>query len=478
MLGPRVYGNFTFLLFSFTQVSGFLGTGNNFLVTRLASNYYNKKLISFYWYFVLTGVTISILCMIPLSIMPIHRYVFPNQELSNIWIIFILVMVMYIVQLLETMVDTCGLTRNSSILRISVRTLSTVFLITIVFVFNIKNLFGVYVYQYLLWGLLLIGLTAILLQQKIPMYPFSVSFKATKEYIKPFYEYTNPLFFIGIANLPINFLKRWLLQFFGGSIEQGYFSLSNALGSFVILFSNALSPLLLREFSISISRNDNAAMSSLFIKSIYILFAFSAYMSIFLMLQASKATTFLGGNLFSEAILPVSIMVIYPIPYTVNNILYSVLYSTNKTKLLRNMGLLFSGISLIITFILIAPNKYFGLELGAVGFAISMLIPTSIKYLVLLKYCVSIMALSRKNIILNHLIVITIFVSLGIFSIEIADHLTNNIIVSFLISGIIYTIGVVIVFIQFPSLLGISLLEIISQVKMRLSKANYRKLDD
>ena len=472
ILGPGNYGDYKFLVFSFTQVSNFIGTGNNFLGTRLAKNHYNRKLISFYWNYVFSAVIISLICMISISLTPMYNDIFPNQELVNIWIVFFLVIAILIRQILETMTDTCGLTTTSSIISFLVRAISFVFFIIILYVFGLKNLFGVFAYQFFLFGLLIIGLSGVLLTNKIPMYPFSVSLKNTKDYIRKYYEYSSPLFFLAIIGLPLNFLRRWLLQSFGGSVEQGYFSLSDTLSSFVIMFSNSLTPLLLREFSISNSKNDHVRMSSLFVKSLYILFAFSAYMSIFLMIQSSKATIILGGTSFTKAILPVSIMILYPIPYTVNNILYTVLYSTNKTKLLRNVIMISSGVSLLITFILIAPSRYFGLNMGAVGFAISMVSVTLMIYLVLLRFCVSILNLSWKTIIINHLIVTSVFVSFGFVTARIGDHITNNSVVSFIISGMLYTISVVFVFYKFPSLIGTSTKEIFGMIRISLSKAN------
>ena len=471
MLGPASYGDFNFLLYSFIQLTSFISTGNNFLATRLATNNYNKSLISFYWNYVIIALFISVLGLIIASLTSLHEVLFPNQALINIWIIFVLAFVMLIVALLNSMSDTCGLTKYSSIATLIVRLISVCFLLIIFFIFKVKSILGLFAYQYLLFGLLAIGLFGLLLRKKIPIYPFSVSLIETKKHIKPYFEYTRPLFFASIIVLPLSFLSRWLLQKFGGSIEQGYFSISDNISSFIILFSNSLSPLLLREFSISFNNNDNARMSSLFVKSLYALFAFTAYMSIFLMFQASKVIIFLGGDSFNNAILPVSIMILYPIPYIVNNILYAVLNSTNRTKLLSNVSIILNSLGVIFLFILIAPNKFYGLGLGAVGYAIYSVTITSIISLVMLIFCVSILKLSWIKIIINQLIVLIIFLTLGYLAVTIGDYVTINIFFSFILSGCLYTLAVFTVFLQIPTLFGISFSEIIGMVKKRLSNS-------
>lgn len=469
MLGPKNYGDYHFLLHSFTQLTSFISTGNDFLATRLAANHHDKTLISFYWNFIFIAALISMLGLIIVSVTSIHEIIFVNQELINIWVVFILTLIMLLGALLNSMTDTCGLTKNSSIITLIVRVVAVCFLIIMYFVFDIKSMLGVFAYQFLLFGLLAIGLIRILLNKKIPVQPFNVSLNETKKYIKPYFKFTTPLFIASIIVLPLSFFNRWLLQKFGGSIEQGYFSISSNLSFFIIIFSNSLTPILLREFSISFNNNDSARMRSLFVKSLYTLFAFTAYVSIFLMFQASKVTIFLGGDSFNKAILPVSIMVLYPIPYVVNGILYTVFNSTNRTRLLSYTSIIINGLGTIILFILIAPSKYYGLDLGAAGFAIYTVSITSIISLVLLKFCVSMLKLNLKKIIINIITVLVMFLNLGYISTIIGEYFIIDNLLAFVISGMIYTIGVIIIFLKSSTLFGITFKEISDMIKMRLS---------
>lgn len=430
--------------------------------------------MNFYWYFIFSAIVVSS-CLLLLTLnSSLYTYIFPDQEVINIWIVYVLAIALMIKQILDSMTDACGLTRFGIILTTLVRVLGLGLIIIIFYVFDVKNLLGVYVWQFFMVFLSIVGLTLILIKKGIPLLPFLASIKSTKELIRPYLSYSGPLFLLSIAGMPLSYFGRWLLQLFGGSLEQGYFSFSNTISAFIILFSNSLLPLLTREFSISNNNKNMARMKYLFTKSLYSLFAFSTFMSVFIMLQASKVTILIAGEAFNQAVLPVSVMMLYAIPYVVNNILYAIIYSTDKTKLLSYVSLSFAFINIIMSFFLLAPSKYWGLNLGALGYALSSVIGTSMIYLVLLKFVVSYLNLSWRKIIINHLIVISVIVTLGIITVKIGDYFSSSLIISFIISGVIYSIFVLGVALRFPMLFGFSNGEIFMLIKQGIHKIRHR----
>ena len=470
MLGPSLFGDYKFLLYSFTQFTSLIGSGNNFLSVELAKNHYDKILISFYWTFILTSGILASIFLIPILNSNLYTTLFPGQNIFYLWLAFFLTFFIFIAQVLESMTDSCGLTKNGSIVNLLARVISVIFLLLFLFIFNWKNIFSVFSFSYISAFLLIVGFIGVLKIKNIPILYFKISFYDLKQKFNSFYKYSSPLFFLSIVALPLSFLSRWILQTFGGSLQQGYFSLSDSLSSFVITFSNSFIPLLLREFSISFNDKDINHMSSLFNKSISFLFAISSFFSVFLLLNASKATLLLGGKTFEGAILPMSIMLLYPIPYITNNIIYAFIYSTNRTVLLRNVMVISSIFGVLITFILVAPKKYFGLDLGAVGIAISMVFVTSLIYLVLLKYCVSALHLTWRKIIGNHIVVIILFLADGVITVNLCDFCIQNSLISLILSGMIYSLGAILIAKLFPKLLGISTMEVYALILPRLKK--------
>lgn len=462
MLGPSLFGDYKYLIYSFTQVTSFFGTSNNFLAVGLAKNNYDKILISFYWTLLLVLVLAVSVLLIPVLHSTLCNIFFPGQNINYIWIAYFLVLFTFISQVLESMIDSCGLTTNGSIVNILAKLIGAAFLLLFFYSFHWRGIFPVFAIGYISTFFLVSGFSWMMVKRNIPVLHVKISLHDFKERFKSFYQYTEPLFILTIVGLPLSFLNRWMLQIFGGSLEQGYFSLSDSFSSFVIMFSNSFIPLLTREFAISFNNDDLSRMSSLFIKSLSFLFAISSFFSVFLLLNASDATLIVGGRSFEGAILPVSIMILYPIPYVINNILYAFIYSTNRTVLLRNVMLISSFVGVFVTFVLVAPTKYLGFNLGAAGFAISMVFNTSLIYLVLLKYCASALGVSWGKIMANHIIVLVLFLAEGIIAIKICELFIKDSLLLFFLSGFLYSAGVFLILLKFPKLLGVSIAEIYS----------------
>ena len=466
MLGPDNYGNFHFLIYTFTQIISFIGSGNNFFATRLAENLNDYGLKRFYWNFVILSSGLIIICFIIASSIGINNVILPGQNMQYIWMAILLVLGLFFSNIIRLMIDIYGLTIRGEITFILSKILALIILV-IIYLSNWHSLSSVFVYNYFIVIFIILGLLRILKKNDISVYPTKKnSPKKTKAYISAFYEYSFPLYTFASVGLFIDYLRRWLLQYFGGSIEQGYFSISNTISSFIIMFSSAIAPLLLREFSISMGKGDFKRISSLFKRFIPMFYSIAAYFSIFIMLQSSKVTMFIGGEEFNNAIIPVAIMALYPIYYTTNNIIYALLFSTRKTKLYRNIGVTIKVIGLPFTFFLLAPKKYFGLDSGATGFAIGMLLFTFLSYNIYLWFSTRYLQISFRNLFLHQFFSTSLFAIVGFLSINVSNILFDGLILSFVISGIIYTTCTVALIYFFPKLFHITLDEIIKLVDL------------
>ena len=83
-------------------------------------------------------------------------------------------------------------------------------------------------------------------------YSFISYWKLTKsqltKYLNEFYDYSRPLFSYAIIGLFVGLFDRWFLQKYGGSIQQGFFSLALQVGALCFLFTGSMSSLITREF--------------------------------------------------------------------------------------------------------------------------------------------------------------------------------------------------------------------------------------
>ena len=161
------------------------------------------------------------------------------------------------------------------------------------------------------------------------------------KYFKEFYLFSHPLFLVSIFALVAGIFDRWILQVAGGSLQQGFYTLSYQIGAMCFLFTGAMTPLLLREFAIAHTNNDIRQMAVLLRRYFPALFSISAFFSCFIALQADKVIYIFGGSQYGGAMVAVTIMAFYPIHQTYGQLTASLFYATGQTVLYRNIGIIF-----------------------------------------------------------------------------------------------------------------------------------------
>ena len=468
ILGPGGYGNFQYILFSIKKIISFLSTGDKYFVTRLSENINDAGLKKFYWNLVGILLFLITLAFIISSFLGIHEFILPGQDLIYIWMALILLFSDYIYSLMRKMIDIYGLTVKGEIVFL-ISKIPAIIVLLIFFILDSHKMSDVFFYRFCISVITIAGLVLIFKKNNISIYPktFSITGRKKFGYLKSFTEYSHPLYTFAIVGLLTEFIKRWLLQVYGGSIEQGYFSLSLAISAFVMMFSDALTPLILREFSFHLGSRNTKKMTELFKKSVTMFYSIAAYFSIFIMLQSFIITNIFGGSEFMEARLSIAIMALYPIHYTANNILYALFFSTRQTRTHRNLGIFFRIFGLLLTFFLIAPKEYYGLEAGAIGYSLSMVLVTFLTYNIYLWFSTKILNIQFINIFLHQFKSVLFFLLIGLVSINLTEFVIKNMILSFAVSGIIYTILTIAATHFSPFLFNLQLNEIYDRFKKR-----------
>jgi O-antigen/teichoic acid export membrane protein len=191
-------------------------------------------------------------------------------------------------------------------------------------------------------------------------------------YVREFRRYCSPLFVTALCSVLALSGERWILQFFSGSVEQGYFSLSQKIGAACVLFVTALTPLLARELAVAHGREDAAGMARIVDRYAPMLYAMSAWISCFVVLEAPAVLRIFGGESFAQAALPVRIMALYPLHQGYGQVAAAIFYANGNTRLLRNISMVVLALGPIATWLLIAPGYMWGLEMGASGLALKM----------------------------------------------------------------------------------------------------------
>lgn len=456
-LGPKAYGDFNFLTNFFNQVVSFLemGTATAFY-TKLSQRQNELSLVSFYFYFsVVISLTTFGFFFVPVMTST-RATIWPDQALIPVFLAALFGIMNWVVAVLNTMADAYGVTVRAEVFRIVQKILGLV-LIACLFVLNLLNLTTFFLYQYAMFALLGL-LLAWSVRRHVSPWLWRLDRDRIKGYVSEFYQYSNPLFTYSLVGLVTVLFDRWLLQTYCGSVQQGFYGLSFQISALCFLFTGAMTPLFIRELSIAYGNRDFSMMRGLFHRYIPLLYSISAYFSCFIVAQTDKVVYLFGGEKFSLAAPAVAIMALYPLHQTYGQLSGSVFLASGQTSLYRNIGLFMMIIGLPITYFMIAPHGQGGLDLGAKGLAIKMVIVNIIWVNIQLFYNARYLKFSLGHYLRHQLTIVLWLMSIAFLVTYAVDYVFGpgeNIVLSFLVSGTLYSAAVFLLLYTTPNMFGI-----------------------
>lgn len=473
-LGVKSYGDFSFLTFYFSYAIGILNSGTSvYYYTTLSKRLDDKSLISFYFHFIFFASLLMVAVTIAFGLSDLTSIIWPNQTFLYILLGALYSITVWILQAFTQMADAYGVTVKMETLTVIQKVFGTILLL-ILFHFSLLNLLNFFYYQFVLYSFLIIAIFVLLYKNKVfSKLPIFLGKVQLKKYFKEALTYSAPLFLYSIISTILWILDRWLLQFFSGSVEQGYFGLAYSISMICFFFTTSLSPLLMREFSISHQQNNLTQMQFLFKRYMPILYSIAAYFSIFVAITSDKMAMLLGGEQFTGAALTISLMSIATIHSTYDNVSSTLFMATGRTKLYGKIGIINSVAGFIFSFFLMAPSEYFGLNMGSVGLSIKLLVTIILYVNVHLYINCKMLNLKILPYILHQIYPLIPFAIIGFGVVFFIDDILkiSNKLVSFLISGFIYSLLIFILSYKKPFIFGIErsdLDNIISEIRKRI----------
>lgn len=455
-LGPTAYGNFSFLSNFFTQLVSFfeMGTSTCFY-TRLSQRQKERELVSFYLYFIgFVAVGVAIFVAATMITVTYPKF-WPGQEVFYIYLAAGFGILTLIVFVLNNMADAYGITIMAEKIKILQKALA-VLIVVLLYVFNQINLANFFYLQYAILLFLIFSFLYIMKREgHLSGQRLIIAFDKVKKYAKEFYNYSHPLFIFSFIGMFVNILDRWLLQLFGGSIQQGFFGFSFQISALCFLFAGALTPLLMREFSISYAKKDIKEMSRLFQRYMPVLLFVTAFLTCFIASQAGTIIQFMGGEKYKGSLWPVFIMAFYPIYQVHGQVCGSVFFATDETKLYCNIGIFFMLIGIPITYFLIAPKALWGLNSGAIGLAAKTMLLQILAINVLLYHNAKVLKFSIRKHLFNQVInigLLLLFAFLASFIANLILGFSGNNVLKFFFTGLVYTATVAAVIYVFPDI--------------------------
>jgi len=458
-LGPKAYGNFSFITDFFSRLMPFftLSTAMGFY-TKLSQRQSEERLVGFYFQFTILAFMGLLLFVVGSETTGLADYFWVDQKMIIVYMAVLWAMLTWKTQILGQVADAYGLTVSTELTKIALKCLGLVIIVVLFFKKEL-NLINFFFYHFGMLLLLIVALIWIIGRHGLS---FSKLCHFKKEefigYTKEFYSYSQPLFIYTFLGMIIGILDRWLLQKFGGSVQQGFFGLSYQIGAVCFLFTSAMTPLITREFSIAFAQNELAQMASLFRRYLPLLFSIAAYFGCFASIHASEITYLLGGSKFSEASAVVMIMALYPIHQTYGQLNGSIYFATGRTKLYRDVGLISLITGLPLVYVLVAPSSMMGLDAGASGLAIKFVLLQFITVNVRLFFNTKLLNVKFSKYFAHQLLCISCLLAVASLAKLMGSYLpvlSHNLIISIIISGTIYTVLTAFLILLFPLLFGL-----------------------
>lgn len=480
-LGPQAFGDFNFLTNFFDQVLEMAdGRSSVGALVKVSLRPNETGLVVFYLYF---SILIPLLVFGSIGIifgLGLDQLIWPGQVGKFIVLAALWSTLVWLHGVLHKLCDAYGFTREAEWVRIQQRVIS-VAVLTLMFATATITLETFFYYYIFLLAYLLVGFAAILMMRgRWPKWAdWKLPTQRIRDYTKEFYTYASPLFVYVAVESMVLVLDRWVLQRFSGSAEQGYFGFAYQMGYVSILFVGAIAPLIQREFSVAHAAKNFTHMAYLFKRYMPMLFSLSAFFTGFIAFQSDKLVHLFAGSQFNASILAIAIMAFYPMFFTFSRVTSSVFYATGETQLFRNLGLIVQGVGLIMTWVLIASKKMGGLEMGAVGLAIKLVVVQAVLVNIQVWFSCRLLHIKFREYFVHQSATLLCFLVLGFLATRFVDDVLmvypNQYFWEFLIGGTFYCGLVGLVGYAVPSLFGIhrnDILQLISYVLKRLKFDN------
>ena len=462
VLGPILYGNFMFLNDHFNKIIGFFGFGAPMgFFTKISKRRGEIKLLRFYILFLFLIFILSSFTLFAVYFFNFYEKLYVNIAYEFVLLSYIYSFLLFLIGIFRQINDAYSFTVISEKFFLYHRILSLLIILSL-FYFDLLNLLFYFIHLIFVSSLLLVIWFIFLNKKNIKPFAkkYIIDWVLLKKYTLEIYIYSHPLFIKGIVVLIIGITERWLLQFYGGPEQQGFYSFSFAISSIVILFTTSVAPIFTTDFSIAWHKKDFIKMRILFSKLLPILVFVTSFISFYIASNGFDLIILLGGESYKEAGLSLMLMALYPIHQTYGQLCSAVLYSSGKTKIIRNVSIPFQVIGLLLVVYLITSISDGGLGLGSIGLIYKMIFIQFIIVNIFLWYCTQILSLSFFKYFFSQILIISILFLFSFGTSFLLRDITNFVFFNLLINGLLYLFLIIILLYYFPQIINTSKSEI------------------
>ena len=344
LFGPATYGIFAYMTALF---GGFfymfdLGSSNAFFTFSSKE----KKHISFYRNYGLFLLNLLLIVILFFFFIPEFIYEYFQFQIER-GMLLIVISAIFLRSHLWNIIKKVYESRRLSITISVVNMLITIAYYLIIILFdnlyglNIALIFKIILIEYLIFSILIFILA-----------PISLSDNASSNNsFKDYYRYCLPiapmLFFGGFVKA----LEPWLINFFGDTEQQAYYSISLQFTMILVLALSSIINIFWKEIAENIEEGRFDKVGLLYLRSARYLLIFMTVGSFFLFFQATNIVNLFLGADYSNAVIPMQILFLYPCLQVfgqLNNVMF---LANETTKIYAKYGFLHVLFSMLTSII-------------------------------------------------------------------------------------------------------------------------------
>jgi O-antigen/teichoic acid export membrane protein len=256
----------------------------------------------------------------------------------------------------------------------------------------------------------------------------------------------------------ITIFINWALLKWGGAVEQAMFGIAWQMNTVICMIFSPFADLSKREFAVI--HNDDELLSKRFIQSSKIIIWMTSYFAIFVGVLSKWIVLLCFGEKYKEAYLVTLLIMLYTVHQSWGQMGLCFLHATEKTRICAILAFGSQLITLLCVFAFQIPNGLFEKGLGAIGIALTYIIPNLISVNVMYLYICKTKNISFLKLEFNSLISIALCSSLAMIMYNVFGRLNVGegrigYFVKIFGSGIVYTIVICICVLKYPHLLGL-----------------------
>ncbi len=194
--------------------------------------------------------------------------------------------------------------------------------------------------------------------------------------LKEFGRYCLPLIPYSWLGLAYDFADRWLLQTFGGNVQQAYYAVALQFGAIVAIGTSSILNVFWKEIAEAHQQENHERVAMLYRRVSRGLFLVAASLAGYLLpwsgdiLRMTLGPAYVGGEMV------LAIMFIYPIHQSMGQLGGAMLYATGRVRAQVILGMVAMALSIVVTYLVLAPadGPISGFGLGSVGLAGKMVV--------------------------------------------------------------------------------------------------------